>query len=103
MIPILSAFNAAPKQKDWPASIVHICKDDIPSRGKVRDERRHSIDYEFELKKAKMMTCQQLSDVLELPFWFVQSKLCALVKSGRATKTTLKRVVFFSHVDNENI
>ena len=103
MSPILSAFNAAPKQKDWATSMVHICKDDIPLRGKARDERRHSIDFEAELKKARMMTTQQLSEVLNLPFWFVQSKLCALVKNGRATKTTLKRVVFFAHVDNVNI
>ena len=103
MSAILSALNTAPKQKDWPKSMVHICKDDVPSRGKERDERRHSIDFEAELKKAKMMSAKQLSEVLCVPAWFVQIKFRDLEKRGLAIRTTLKKHTFFSHVDNYHI
>lgn len=103
MSPILSAFNTATKQKKWAASMVHICKNDVPSRGKERDERQHSIDFEAELKKAKMMSAKQLSEVLCLPAWFVQIKFHDLEKRGLAIRTTLKKHSFFSHVDNEHI
>ena len=103
MSPILSAFNTAPKQKDWAASMVHICEDDVLSRGTARDERRHSIDFEAELKKAKMMSAKQLSEVLCVPAWFVQIKFRDLEKRGLAIRTTLKKHTFFSHIDNEHI
>ena len=103
MSAILSAFNTAPKQKKWHASMVHICKDDVPSRGKERDKRRHSIDFEAELKKVNLISHKQLSDVLNVPVWFVQLKICDLVKRGRAKKVTLKGVAFFSQVENDNI
>jgi hypothetical protein len=98
MSAILSAFKTAPKQKDWPASMVHILKDDPPLR---RADNRHLIDYELELKKAKMMSAKQLSDVLNIPLFFVESKLRDLVKIGRAKKITLNRLAFFMSVDRE--
>lgn len=103
MSPILSAFNTAPKQKKWAVSMVHICKDDIPLNGTRLDPIRHAIDYELELKKAKMMTAQQLSDVLKVPLFFVQSKIRDLVNRGLAKRIILNRRAFFMHVDNENI
>ena len=103
MSAILSAFNTAPKQKDWHASIVHICKDDIPLKSTRLDKMRHAIDFEAELKKVNLISHKQLSDVLNVPVWFVQLKLCDLVKRGRAKKVTLKSRAFFSHVDNDNI
>ena len=103
MSAILSAFNTAPNQKDWPASMVHICKDDIPLKSTRLDPRRHAIDFELELKRAKMMTAQQLSDVLKVPLFFVQSKIRDLVNRGLAKRIILNRCAFFMHVDNDNI
>jgi hypothetical protein len=102
MSPILSAFNTAPKQKDWPASMVHICKDDPIERwSKKTKSRRHLIDYELELKKAKMISAQQLSDVLKIPLFFVQEKIRELVKKGRVKRIFVGKYCFFMHVDNE--
>ena len=104
MSAILSAFNTAPKHKIGAASMVHICEDDdIKSWSKQEKSMRHLIDYELELKKAKMMTAQQLSDVLKVPLFFVQSKIRDLVNRGLAKKITLNRCAFFMHVDNDNI
>ena len=104
MSPILSAFNTAPKQKKWAASMVHICKDDPIERwSRKTKSRRHLIDYELELKKAKMISAQQLSEVLNVSLFFVQSKIRELVKKGRVKRIFIDRYCFFMHVDNENI
>ena len=103
MSPILSAFNTAPKQKDWHASMVHICKDDITLKSIRLDPRRHAIDFEAELKKVNLISYKQLSDVLNVPVFFVELKIRDLVKRGRAKKVTLNKLAFFMHVDNYHI
>lgn len=103
MSPILSAFNTAPKHKIGGVSMVHICKDDIPLKGTRLDPRRHAIDFESELKKVNLISYEQLSDVLNVPLFFVKLKIRDLVKTGLAKKITLNRCAFFMHVDNEHI
>jgi Fic family protein len=104
MSAILSAFNTAPNKKIGIASIVHICKDDpVESWSKKTKSRRHLIDYELELKKAKMISANQLSEVLNVSLFFVQSKIRELVKKGRVKRIFIDRYCFFMHVDNEHI
>ena len=64
---------------------------------------RHLIDYELELKMAKMISAQQLSDVLKVPLFFVQEKIRELVKKGRVKRIFIGKFAFFTHVDNDHI
>ena len=101
MSPILSAFNTSPKNKIGNSSMLHICKDDGVVRTRKDTAGRHLIDFEAELKKSNMINQKQMAECLRVPQWFVQLKLCELVKKGIAKKRRIGVHSFFSHVEND--
>jgi hypothetical protein len=94
-----------PKVAQIGTPMVVVCKDDELVRTRKKTSARHLIDFEAELKKSNMITQQQMAECLGVPRWFVQIKLCELVKKGIAKRHFIGhhigRQAFFLHVEND--